>query len=277
MCSFRAGVRGNPVTTDVVSLQGRTPPGPNGPAAGKTSVVTGGTQGIGRAISLAMARSGWRVYAIYSQNRKAAECLEGLSQEQGLDIRCLRANLTNKDAIAGCSQKVKNESSQINAIVHCAASGVHRRVTELTTKHVSWTFSANVLSVHALLIELIPMLPPGGSIVGMTSAGSARTLPLYGAVGSSKGALETLFRYYAQELAPRGISVNLVCPGLVVTRATEAFRDSESMYRAATSKTPTGRLTTPEDVASVVLFLCSDAAAQIVGQTIVVDGGFMLA
>jgi enoyl-[acyl-carrier protein] reductase III len=157
--------------------------------------------------------------------------------------------------------------------VHSAASGVHRSAAELSVKHLSWTFEINVYAIHHLLQSLLERVPEGGRIIGITSSGGTRVIPYYSAVGASKGALESLFRHYASELAPRKIAVNLVCPGLVLTDAVEAFPDKETRLDKTIQATPTGRLTTPEDVAGLVSFLCSPAAAQIIGQTLVIDGG----
>jgi enoyl-[acyl-carrier protein] reductase III len=116
-------------------------------------------------------------------------------------------------------------------------------------------------------------MKPGSRIVAVTSSGGTRVIPFYTAVGSSKGALESLFRHYAAELAPQGIAVNMVCPGLVLTDAVEAFPDKDARTQKTIDATPSGRLTTPEDVAGVVNFLMSPAASQIIGQTLVIDGG----
>jgi enoyl-[acyl-carrier protein] reductase III len=240
----------------------------------KVALVTGGTRGIGLAISLALASSGYRVYAVYARDSKAAKSLAERAKKTGLDIRCLRADIADDDGRALCLKTIKAETKHIHVIVHCAASGVHRETTKLTPKHIRWTFDVNVVSIQALLLELVPMMSAGGRIVGLTSFGATHATSLtYGAVGSSKAALESLFRHYAGELAPRGISVNLISPGLVDTQAIDAFPDKEYQMVTALALTPTGRLTTPDDVAGVVLFACSEAASQIVGQTIYVDGG----
>jgi enoyl-[acyl-carrier protein] reductase III len=216
------------------------------------------------------------VYAIYARNWQAADALAEDARRQELDIQCLRADLTKQEDFSRCVSTIKSETSQIAMIVHCAASGVFREVQNLTDRHVAWTFNINFQAIHQLLRELIPMIPAGGRIVGLTSAGAHRATPRYAAVGASKGALESLFKYYAAELAPRAITVNLVCPGLVLTDTIASLPQREALEQAAVARTPTGRLTTPEDVAQAVLFVCSEAAAQIVGQTIVVDGGFSL-
>ena len=116
-----------------------------------------------------------------------------------------------------------------------------------------------------------------GRIVNISSPGSVRVLPHYAAIGLSKAALESLTRYLAVELAPKNIIVNAVSPGLVNTDAVTSFPiDLQATFEYATKRTPTGRLVTPEDVARIVAFLCSDAATMIVGQTVMVDGGYGL-
>jgi enoyl-[acyl-carrier protein] reductase III len=223
-----------------------------------------------------LARTGCRVYAIYARNRQAAESLTSESMCNGLDIRCIRADLTDTEAFSSCLNTITSETAHIDIIVHSAASGVHRPAPELTRKQLAWTFEINVFTIQKMLVELLPLMPSGGRLIGITSGGATHTMPSYGAVGASKGALDALFRHHALDLAPRGVSVNLVCPGMVVTDAIDAFPAKEERVKEALRRTPSGRLTTPEDVAAIVHFLCSDAAAQVVGQTLIVDGGCAL-
>src|SRR5690606_25386551 len=115
-----------------------------------------------------------------------------------------------------------------------------------------------------------------GRIVTISSPGSRRVFPHYSVVGISKAALEAITRYLAVELAPFGITANCVVPGLVETGALEHFPMREEMIAHAKAHTPAGRLLTPEDVAALVTWLCSDAAAMMVGQTIELDGGYGL-
>jgi enoyl-[acyl-carrier protein] reductase III len=244
--------------------------------AGRVALVTGGTRGIGRAITLGLARAGYRVVAVYARNRAAASALAELALEEGLDILPVRADLTDTDHLSVLLHRLKEITSDLEVVIHSAASGVHRTVYELSAKQLAWTLETNVTAFHRLMHELLPLMGKGGRVLGITSSGASRTLPFYTAVGASKGALDALFRHYARELAPRGISVNLICPGFTVTEATAALPESDTRQSTALSETPTGSLTIPEDVASVVLFLCSSAAKQIVGQTIVIDGGHSL-
>ena len=120
-------------------------------------------------------------------------------------------------------------------------------------------------------------MQPGSSIVGLSSLGSQRVLENYVLVGTSKAALESLVRYLAVELAPRGIRVNAVSGGVVETGALEHFPNREQMLEmAAQRERPPGRMVEPDDIADAVEFLCSPGAEMVRGQTLIVDGGFSL-
>ena len=241
--------------------------------SGKFAVVTGGTRGIGKAIVQKLASEGATVFALFARDRKSAELLEKEAAEHGWKVTCVRGDLTDDVKFKEVVGAIQGATDRIDFLVHSAASGVHRPAMELSLKHLDWTFQINVFAIHNLIRECAGLMPSGSRIIGVTSSGGTRVIPYYTAVGSSKGAVESLFRHYAFELAPRGISVNMVCPGMVLTDAVNAFPDRDNRIEAATKSTPTGRLTTPGDVAELVTFLCLPAAAQIVGQTLVMDGG----
>jgi enoyl-[acyl-carrier protein] reductase III len=116
----------------------------------------------------------------------------------------------------------------------------------------------------------------GSSIVAVSSLGSTRVLENYVLVGTSKAALESVVRYLAVELAPRGIRVNSVSAGVVETEALEHFPNREQMLLVARERTPAGRMVEPDDVAGAVAYLCSADAAMICGHTLIVDGGYSL-
>lgn len=239
----------------------------------KNAVVTGGTRGIGKAIALDLAECGANVYALYARDRKNAEALEELAGKKGLKIVTIRGDLTRDETFQASVARVKQACDTIDVLVHAAASGVHKSAMELTDKHMRWTFEINFFAVHRLTLELIGKIKKGGRIIGVTSPGGTRVIPHYAAIGASKGALESLFRHYARELAQAGIIVNLVCPGMVMTEAAKAFPEIEERLTKTLEYTPTGELTTPAQVAALVRFLCSEQASQIVGQTLVIDGG----
>lgn len=239
----------------------------------KTAIVTGGTRGIGRAVSLELARRGASVLALFARDKNAAEELMAIAREENLSIQCIRGDLTHPEKSKEVYDQIKAATTQVDILVHCAASGVHKSAIDLSLKHMKWTYDINVFAIHRLLQEVFPLIPAGGRVIGVTSSGGTRVIPFYAAVGSSKGAMESLFRHYAFEWAPKDIAVNMVCPGLVMTDAVGAFPDKDTREEKTIGLTPTGKLTTPTDVAQLVGFLCSPVAAQIIGQTITIDGG----
>ena len=238
------------------------------------ALVTGGTRGIGRAITVDLARKGYHVLALYARNRKAAESLQEEAKKEKLSVETLRGDLTDQAKIKGLLSDIKARHPKINVVVHNAASGVHRPVEELTAKHIRWTYEINVLAAHELIMGLLDYFNEDARIIGITSSGGTHVIPYYAAVGSSKGALESLFRHYAAELAPRKIAVNLVCPGMVMTEAIEAFPDRNERVENCLRDTPTRKLTEADEVADLVSFLAtSRAGSQIIGQTFRIDGG----
>ena len=120
------------------------------------------------------------------------------------------------------------------------------------------------------------MMPGGGRIITISSIGSGRVIPQYGAIGVSKAALEALIRYLAVELAPKGIAANAISAGAVKTEVWDLVPDGAELLEKVRERTPAGRLLTCEDIAEVVFFLCSPQAGMIQGQVIVIDGGYSL-
>jgi enoyl-[acyl-carrier protein] reductase III len=238
---------------------------------GATVLVTGGSRGIGRAIALRFAELGAARVAIgYLRSDAAAEdtaqSLRGLGAEPVL----VRGNVASERV----AREVR-ELGPLRALVHAAATGVIRPALESEDKHWDWTHAANVRALLSLARAATPQMPPGASIVAISSLGSTRVLENYALVGTSKAALEALVRYLAVELGARGIRVNAVSGGVVETAALDYFPNREEML-AMGAANPAGRLVTPEDVAAAVVFLCSPGAEMIRGQVIVVDGGWSL-
>ncbi len=235
-------------------------------------LVTGGTRGIGKAIALRFASAGARRIALgYLRNDKAAEAAAAEIRAAGAEPALVRGNVG--------SQRVVDEFAShgpYDVVVHNAATGVIRPALETEDKHWDWTLAANARALLSLARACAPDMKPGSSIVGISSLGSIRVLENYLLVGTSKAALESVVRYLAVELAPRGIRVNAVSAGVVDTEALEHFPNREEMLRAARTRTPAGRMVEPEDVAGTVAFLCSPDAEMVRGQTLILDGGYSL-
>jgi enoyl-[acyl-carrier protein] reductase III len=163
----------------------------------------------------------------------------------------------------------------LDVLVHNAATGVIRPALETQDKHWDWTLNANARAFLALARVAAPSMPAGSSLVAISSLGSTRVLENYVLVGTSKAALESLVRYLAVELGPRGIRVNAVSGGVVETGALEHFPNREEMLEMG-ARNAAGRIVAPDDIAGAVAFLCSADAEMVRGQTLIVDGGFSL-
>jgi enoyl-[acyl-carrier protein] reductase III len=235
-------------------------------------LVTGGSRGIGREVALRFARDGAQRIALgYLRSDAAAEGTAEELRDLGAEPVLVRGNVA--------SSRVAEQVAALgplDAVVHCAATGVIRPALETTDKHFDWTLAANARAFLSLTRAAAPQMPAGSSIVGVSSLGSTRVLENYVLVGTSKAALEALVRYLAVELAPRGIRVNAVSGGVVDTEALDHFPNREQMLSLSRERTPAGRLVEPAELADAVAFLCSPQAEMIRGQTLVVDGGFSL-
>ncbi|HEU5069705.1 MAG TPA: SDR family oxidoreductase [Verrucomicrobiae bacterium] len=240
---------------------------------GKRVLVTGGTRGIGRAITLQFARAGARVLANFVRDQEAATRLEDSAQAEGLAVKTLRADLTSAKGMDTVATAVDADFGTLSGLVHCAATGVHRPFEQLTLRHFDWTLNLNVRAFFELVHRLLPKFESGSSILSVSSEGAVRAVPQYTLIGTSKGALEAMSRHLAAELAPRGIRVNILAPGTVVTDAWQVLPDREARLAEAAKRSALKRLCTLEEVAQAAQFLCSEAASGIVGQTLIVDGG----
>jgi enoyl-[acyl-carrier protein] reductase III len=247
---------------------------------GKTALITGSGRGIGRAIALHFARYGADVVINFFRNRAPAEETAAEIEKLGRKVLLVKADIGDLDDLEALFDETEKTFGGLDIFVHNAASGYNRPILEQKPKGWDWTMNINARSLLFAAKRAVPMMEKrgGGSIVSISSPGAQRVLPDYVVVGASKAAIESLTRYLAVELAPKNIVVNAVSPGIVETEALkhfDALKDS-SVIKKAIEATPAGRLASPDDIAGVVGFLCTPAAAMIRGQVIVVDGGYIL-
>lgn len=243
---------------------------------GRVVLVTGGSRGIGKAIGLRFAEKSSRIFINFFQDRGAAEKTVQEASSQGAQVFPLQADLKDAEQIREMFKEVQRLCGRLDVLVHNAASGVLRQTLNLTAKHWDWVMATNARSLLLCAREAASMMPNGGRIISLSSLGSGRVIPQYGAIGVSKAALESLTRYLAAELAPRGITVNAVSAGAVATEIWNLIPDGQEILQRVRERTPSGRLLVPEDVAEIVYFLASPQAQMIQGQVIVIDGGYSL-
>jgi enoyl-[acyl-carrier protein] reductase III len=242
------------------------------PVKGGSVVVTGGTRGIGKTIALRLASEGAaRVVLGYMRNDAAAEAAAEEVREAGADPLLVRGNVASDKVIAELASH-----GPYAVVVHNAATGVIKPALETEDKHWDWTLNANARALLSLARACAPDMESGSSIVAISSLGAQRVLANYVLVGTSKAALESVVRYLAVELSPRGIRVNAVSAGVVETEALDHFPNREEMLRSGRTRTPAGRLVEPDDIAGAVAFLCSPDAQMVRGHTLIVDGGHSL-
>lgn len=248
---------------------------------GKIALITGSGRGIGRAIALHFARQGADIVVNYFRNREPAEQTAAQIEALGRRAVAVKADIGDLEELGRLFDEADRNFGGLDILVHNAASGYNRPALEQKPKGWDWTMNINARALLFAAQRAVPLMEKrgGGYIVSLSSAGSLRVLPDYIVVGASKAALEALTRYLAVELIGKNILVNAVSPGVVETDALDHFASmggQQAILQKFIDEVPAGRLVQPEEVAGVVAFLCSPAARMIVGQTIHVDGGYML-
>ena len=243
---------------------------------GKTALVTGGSRGIGRAITLKLASEGADVIINCLRKRKAAEEVADQASEMGVRAYSIRANLAEPEKIDEMFAEIKDQFGKLDILVNNAASGIARTAMELEYDAWDWTMNVNARAGLLCSQQAAKLMTDGGVIINISSLGSKLVTPVYTAVGVSKAALEALTRYLAVELAAKKIRVNAVSAAAVETETVKLYTSDPNLPRSIVSTTLAGRMVQPEDIANTVAFLCSDQAEMIRGQVIVVDGGVSL-
>lgn len=245
--------------------------------SGKTAFVTGGTKGIGRKVAEKLADLGANVAVNYFRSRDAADATVAALQEKGVKALAYRANIGRVEKLEEVVSQVADDFGQIDIFISNAALGLFTSALEINDR--AWELSMNT-NAQALLFGaqgVAKVMPDGGKIVALSSLGSQRYIPGYAAIGVSKAAIETLTRYLAFELASRQINVNTVSGGFIDTDALKVFPNYDDMVEEVVRRTPFGRMGTADELADVVVFLCTERSKWITGQVLIVDGGYSLA
>jgi NAD(P)-dependent dehydrogenase (short-subunit alcohol dehydrogenase family) len=251
----------------------------SGRLAGKVTIVTGATEGIGRAITGRFVREGASVVAV----ARRPEPGEALAAELGDRCSFVAGDVGDPATAERAVSEAERTFGLLDVLVNNAAldlSGVP--LLETTEAQAREIFDANVFgALHLLQAAARAMRGRGGCVVNVTSRLAHVGLPGSAVYGASKGALSSLTRGAAVELAPLGIRVNEVAPGLTETPMirvwVEAQPDPEAFRREREASIPLGRFASPEDVAAAVVYLASDEAQSVTGARIAVDGGYTAA
>ncbi len=244
---------------------------------GRRALVTGSSRGIGRAIALSLADFKVDVAINYLRNRSRAEETVEEIRSRGVRSLLVKGNVANPDHVDRIFSTIQDEWGGLDIVVSNAASGVLKSARELTIHHFDWSMHINAAALLPITQNFLQMDSETEKVlVAVSSLGAIRAIPNYTAVGASKAALESMVRHLAAELAPDGMRINAVSAGTVDTDALLHFPNREELLEGARERTPAGRLTSPQDVANTVVYLCTEYASMIHGQVIVVDGGYSI-
>ncbi len=238
---------------------------------GQIALVTGGSRGIGRAVALQLAGAGAQVIVHYHRNREAAE---SVASEIGGSVRLLQANMRSPREMDAMIRELGN--TQLDILINNAGLWGQTPLGSTPLETLEAMIDVNVKGMFWFTQAALPLLREGARIVNLSSiagrVGRAGGRSVYGA---TKAAVDAFTRNWALELAPRKIRVNAVAPGYIETDMTAGYFSDPEKLQHAVERQPFGRLGSAEEVAEVVLFLCSPASRWITGDSLNVSGGFI--
>ncbi|WP_280396718.1 SDR family oxidoreductase [Nocardia carnea] len=242
--------------------------------AGQVAVVTGGSRGIGRAISLELAARGSTVVVNYTDNAGAAEeAVIAISAAGGTAI-AVQADVADEDAVSALFDRAEAEFGGVDVVVNSAGRLALSTIADLDLKVLDAIHRVNIRGTFVVAQQAARRLRDGGSFVSFSTSVVGTQFPTYGAYAASKGAVEAITLILARELRGRDITVNTVAPG---PTATAMFLDgkTEEQITALAGNPPLERLGTPEDIARVVAFLTGPEGHWINGQILRANGGMI--
>ena len=242
---------------------------------GKVAVVTGASKGIGAEIARQLAAEGAAVVVNYSSSKEGAERVVGEITKQGGKAIAVKANLSNPAEVAGLFDETKKRFDRLDILVNNAGVYEFAPLESITPEHFHKQYDLNVLGLILATQQAVKHFgAAGGSVVNVSSVAADLAPPTASVYSGTKAAVNAITRSLAQELGPRKVRVNAVNPGMVETEGTHSAGITESDFRKATeAQTPLGRIGQPQDIAPAVVFLASDDAAWITGETLYISGG----
>jgi NAD(P)-dependent dehydrogenase (short-subunit alcohol dehydrogenase family) len=244
--------------------------------SGKTALVTGASRGIGRATALALAEAGAQVIVHYSTAEKEADAVVAAIRHKGGRAEKVNADLALKDGPHQLAERARDIARQrLDILVANAGISLLSPITETKVEEFDKLFAVNVRAPYFLVQQLLPILHEGSSVIFVSSLAAQAAVGNIAAYAATKGAIDTLVRYFAAALGPKGIRVNAVAPGVVDTDIS-SFTKTEAGREVTLGMQALKRIAQPDDIGDVVAFLASSAARWITGDTVRVDGGSKL-
>ena len=247
------------------------------------AIVTGGSRGLGRNTALALARQGTDVVLTYQRNATEAAAAVADIRALGRQAAALQLDVADVRNFPGFVAALRTALSgtwgreRFDFLVNNAGTGVHTPFAETTEAQFDQMVNIHLKGVFFLTQALLPLIADGGRIVNLSSGLARFALPGYAAYATMKGGVETLTRYLAKELGPRGIRVNVVAPGAIATDfGGGAVRDNAGLNAFVASQTALGRVGQPDDIGPVIAALLAPGTGWINAQRVEASGGMFL-
>jgi enoyl-[acyl-carrier protein] reductase III len=245
--------------------------------AGRVALVTGSSRGIGRACALRLAEAGADTIVNYVTSRSAAEEVAAEIQRLGRRTAVVKADVSEQDDIVSMMDFVRETFGALDVLVSNAATGGFRPLLATTARQFEAAMNTNARALMFLVQAALPLMERSqgrAKVIGLSSHGSNMALPMYGLIGSTKAALESIVRHFALEIGHRGVNLNVVQAGLVETDSTRQIPNPEQFFAHGRAKSMVGdRALSASDVADAVVYLASPLSDMVQGQTLVVDAG----
>ena len=242
----------------------------------KTILITGAAAGIGRACAEAFARAGGQVVLSDIDEEKCDAAAETIEKEHGAETASFFCDVADDDACAALVKKSIDRFGQIDVLINNAGVIVKGSILDLDPNDFDRVLNVNLRSYFVLTqlaAQHMVKRKIKGSIINMSSLNSVLAIPDQIAYVTSKGGLQQLTKASALGLAEHGVRVNAIGPGSIMTDILKVVMNDEAARQKILARTPLGRVGAPEEIANVALFLASDMASYITGQTIFPDGG----
>lgn len=242
----------------------------------KTAFITGASRGIGRAIARRLSAEGYAIGIGYLQAHDQARALEAELRERGGEALAVQGDVSDRGAVTSAIRQVEDAFGPVALLVNNAGVACQQQFQDISEEFWRRLFAVNVDGAFHTIQAVLPHMlhEKAGCIVNISSIWGQRGASCEVAYSSTKAALIGLTRSLAMELAPSGIRVNCVAPGVIRTDMTETLGE-ETLAELAV-QTPVGRLGTPEDIAAAVAFFAGEGASFVTGQVLTADGGFIL-
>ena len=239
---------------------------------GKIAVVTGASKGIGAGIAKALGAAGATVVVNYSTSKADADAVVAQIQAKGGSAMSVRADMSQAVDVTQLFDTVRGEYGRLDILVNNAGVAVFQMIEDLTEEAFHRQFNLNVLGYLLAAREAVKLFGQGGSIINISSILSTDPYLASSVYSATKGAVDTLTFALARELGPKGIRVNSILPGHTNTPAT-AGNFAGEFGQQLIAGTPLGRFGEPDDIAPVAVFLASDDAHWVTGESIRASGG----